>query len=126
MILVELEPGTQRPFGSTAELVEAIRRGEVGPRARIYHRSRDQWLPMTTHPLFRKTWEERPLPPLPRRSWTFFSAEGEEPGSHDSTSADGRAAVGAAGKANEAKAPAPGWRRVLGQASRYLRPRRGT
>ena len=127
MILVELETGTQRPFGSTSELIEAIRKGEVGPGARIYHSARDQWLPVTTHPLFRKTWDERPLPPLPRRQWTFFSAEPEVPLSHSPASqAEGDRAAGSGAAGAEATASAPAWQRVLTRARRYLRPRRGS
>lgn len=127
MILVELETGAQRPFGSTSELIEAVRKGEVGPGARIYHRARDQWLPVTTHPLFRKTWDERPLPPLPCRQWTFFSAEPEEPLHHAPASpAEGAAAAaGGAADATHGTSSQPAWQRVFTRARRYLGPRRG-
>ena len=126
MILVELEHGARRQFGSPAELAEAIARGELGPGARIYHRLRDQWLPITQHPEFqrRRTAVERPLPPLERTRWTFFSVDPGEahrlateelrrPGSDAPAKAESRAAV---------EAYTPAWRRAVGRAMRRLRP----
>jgi hypothetical protein len=54
MILVEVPPGAQRLFSTFEELAAAIRRGELGPEARIYHRASAQWLSITVHPEFRR------------------------------------------------------------------------
>ena len=68
MILVELDSGSRKQFTSPAALAEAVGRGEVGPRARIYHQLRNQWLPITQHPEFQRRWggDSIPLPPLER------------------------------------------------------------
>lgn len=130
MILVELDTGDQRVFASPGELADAIKRGEVSPSARIYHRAAAQWLPITVHPHFRETATQRwsaPLPPLARTRWTFFSTDSAELPAPESASA---------GKAGGANAPADpsspsqdssrtsGWRSALGRAMRHIRPGR--
>jgi hypothetical protein len=131
MILVELDNGTRREFNSSTELAEAIGRGEVGPSARIYHHLREQWLPITQHPEFqrRRGNGDRPLPPLERTRWTFFSVEPDEahrlattelrrPGSVETP----ETASSAPAAAQQAQ-PTPRWHRAIGSAMRRLRPK---
>lgn len=83
MYLVELQPGTEVLYHTVAELTAAIRRGDVGSQSWIYHRASSTWVPITVHPEYKKvTGETEPLalPPLRRKRWTFFNAEGiDEP-----------------------------------------------
>ncbi|MGH7516700.1 MAG: hypothetical protein ACREOC_04420 [Gemmatimonadales bacterium] len=76
MFLVEPESGQRCQYGSAGALSAAIRRGELGPRARIFHRTTQRWLPITVHPEYRRAesareetsarqWRERP--------WTFLA-----------------------------------------------------
>jgi hypothetical protein len=79
MYLVELQPGTEVLYHSVAELTAAIRKGDVGSQSWIYHRASSTWVPITVHPQYKKvTGQAAPveLPPLTRKRWTFFSAEG--------------------------------------------------
>jgi hypothetical protein len=124
MILVELETGNRRQFGSAAELAEAVRRGELRPGARIYHQATARWIPIDRHPAFRENWVEPPLPPLTRARWTFFAAEAEERPTVESKSASTPQAGAPTPATTEEAVAAPVWRRVLGRASRYLRPHR--
>ena len=78
MYLVEIEAGREALYDSTSALAAAIRRGEVGPQARIFHRTSSSWISITLHPEFRKAAAARlsePLPPLARSQWTFFGVE---------------------------------------------------
>ena len=131
MILVELDSGSRKQFTSPAELAEAVGRGEVGPRARIYHQLRNQWLPITQHPEFQRRWGagSLPLPPLERTRWTFFSVDGDEahrlatdqlrrPGSQEESEGPGKTVAGV-----EESAATSRWRRALGIAMRRLRPK---
>jgi len=128
MILVELDTGDQRVFASPGELADAIKRGEVSPSARIYHRASAQWLPITVHPHFRETAAQRwsaPLPPLARTRWTFFSAEAPEPPAPESPSAGkagGANAPPAASSPSQNSSRTSGWRSALGRAMRHIRP----
>lgn len=83
MFVVEPGPGKNNGYSSARELGAAIRRGEVGPQARIYHRSTDRWLPITVHPEFRKVAAERERQgaiDLRGRRWTFLpGSPSEEP-----------------------------------------------
>ena len=87
MFLVEIETGREEVFQSVEALASAIRRGDVGPRSRIFHRASSSWVSITVHPEYRKAAAARagePLPPLARTQWTFYavepaSAELEEP-----------------------------------------------
>ena len=54
MYLVELKPGIETIYGSVAELTEAVRRGEVTEAAKVFHRARSEWAPITAHPKFRE------------------------------------------------------------------------
>ncbi len=128
MILVELDTGDQRVFASPGELADAIKRGEVSPSARIYHRAAAQWLPITVHPHFRENAAQRwsaPLPPLARTRWTFFSTDSPEPPALESPAASQPR------RANDPSAAASpptdrhgtsGWRSALGRAMRHIRP----
>ncbi|HWB42901.1 MAG TPA: hypothetical protein VG500_16680 [Gemmatimonadales bacterium] len=83
MYLVELEAGREELYQSPDALAQAIRRGEVGPRSRIFHRASSSWVSITVHPEYRKataTADDEPLPPMARTRWTFFGAE---PGSRE-------------------------------------------
>jgi hypothetical protein len=78
MFLVEIEAGREALYNSVNALAEAIHRGEVGPRSRIFHRASSSWISITLHPEFKKIAAARdsePLPPLVRTQWTFFGAE---------------------------------------------------
>jgi hypothetical protein len=120
MILVELETGSQRLFGSLDEFSGAIRRGEVGPSSRIYHRTSGQWLPIDAHPEFRNNRfsgkeTERPLPPLERMRWTFYSAESPQAEVEPPTEPAPEPV------ARSDHHEEPGWRRILGRAVRRFR-----
>ncbi len=54
MYRIELSRGTEQSFGSPEALAAAIRRGEVAPQARIYHRATATWISITLHPLYRQ------------------------------------------------------------------------
>jgi hypothetical protein len=78
MYLVEIKPGTEVLYHSVPELAAAIRSGEVGPQAHIYHRNSGTWVSITVHPAYRKISEAGELPelqPLKRKRWTYFNAE---------------------------------------------------
>jgi len=75
MFVVEPGAGKTTEYTSARELSAAIRRGELGPEARIYHRSTSQWLPITVHPEYRKVAAEREqlsVLELQARHWTFL------------------------------------------------------
>lgn len=132
MILVEIEAGVRKQFASPSELADAISQGAVGRNARIYHHLRQQWLPITEHPEFQRRWSgaaERPLPPLERTRWTFFSVEPHEAG-RPATAEMRRPgeiepeAGSRATSAGPATPAAPAWRRALRIAMGRLRPSR--
>jgi hypothetical protein len=85
MYLVELCPGREELYKSADELTAAIRRGEVDSHSRIFHRATAKWVPITVHPQFKANApaasaraaraaapRSEPLPPPPRRAWTFL------------------------------------------------------
>jgi hypothetical protein len=75
MFVVEPGSGKSKGYSSARELGAAIRRGELGPQARIYHRTTDRWLPITVHPEYRKAAAERERKgarELQGRHWTFL------------------------------------------------------
>lgn len=79
MYLVELQPGTEVLYNSVAELQAAIRSGDVGSQSWIYHRASSTWVPITVHPEYKRAGGGHSLlelPPLKRKRWTFFNAEG--------------------------------------------------
>ena len=76
MFLVEPESGQRWQYGSAGALGAAIRRGELGPRARIFHRTTKRWLPITVHPEYRKVEsarEEAYGQQWQDRQWTFLA-----------------------------------------------------
>jgi hypothetical protein len=75
MFLVEISPGIEAIYSSLSDFTEAIRRGEVGEQARIYHRTKSQWAPIAVHPVFRRVAAgARPSAAL-RTHWTFLPPE---------------------------------------------------
>jgi hypothetical protein len=121
MFLVEIEAGREALYDSVNALAEAIHRGEVGPRSRIFHRASSSWISITVHPEFKKAVAVRgsePLPPLARTQWTFFGTEpkGRE---IDETPATKREDKEPASKTSESR---PGLRGLLGRAFRSRAP----
>jgi len=119
MYLIELKPGKEAVYGTLTDFVEAVRRGEIGWQARIYHRAKSMWVPVTVHPHFRKLAGRAAAQAsvLPRDQWTFFPAEpGRETQSRQPAQviSDGSQPVSGPGKAAPAKPKAGGWRNVLG------------
>jgi hypothetical protein len=117
MFLVEPAAGRQKIYDSALDLGAAVRRGELGPEARIYHRATDRWLPITMHPEYRKAAADRErhhAMELKARKWTFLSPDAEDDGG----------AVGPAGsQAAESPVLIPGDppRSWLGSTMRRLR-----
>ena len=74
MYLVELKPGMETIYGSVAELTEAVRRGEVTEAAKVFHRARSEWAPITAHPKFREIVASLTSGPA-RKEWTFLPAK---------------------------------------------------
>jgi hypothetical protein len=119
MYLVELTPGKEATYGTLADFTDAIRRGEVGWQARVYHRGKSMWIPVSLHPHFRKFAGNRPADQAlaPRGHWTFLPAlPGERPsasGQAPGTPAESGPTSGSQATSTKA-ARAPSWRRVLG------------
>ena len=81
MFVVEPGSGKNKGYASAQELGAAIRRGELGPHARIYHRATDRWLPITVHPEYRRVAAEREresAAELAGRRWTFLPTRTED------------------------------------------------
>jgi hypothetical protein len=121
MYLVEIETGREALYDSVKALAAAIRRGEVGPQARIFHRTSSSWISITLHPEFRKAAAARAresLPPLARTQWTFFGVEpkGRE---IDEAQEANRDAGPAPAKTRESRGRLRG---LLGRAFRSLSP----
>ena len=75
MFLVEPEPGQRCHYSTARALGQAIRRGQLGPQARIFHQASDRWLPITVHPEYRKAeseWDESSARRLRAQRWTFL------------------------------------------------------
>jgi hypothetical protein len=75
MFLVEPESGQRCHYSSARALGAAIRRGELGPQARIFHQTSNQWLPISVHPEYQRAeeeWEQSSVHRLRHRGWTFF------------------------------------------------------
>jgi hypothetical protein len=118
MYLVELEAGREELYPSVDALATAIRRGEVGPKARIYHRASSSWVSITVHPEYKKAaaaHATEPLPPLARHHWTFFGIvqHGRE---YDEPTAQNGSPP--APPAPESSPSRPGWRGILGRVFR--------
>jgi hypothetical protein len=121
MYLVEIEAGREQLYQSVDALASAIRRGDVGPQSRIFHRASSSWVSITVHPEYRRAVADQvtaPLPPLARNQWTFFGLEprgrefDEEPVSRPSPP---RASA-------DADAERRGWRAMLGRVLRRYSP----
>lgn len=126
MYLVEIEAGREALYDSVNALAEAIRRGEVGPRSRIFHRASSSWVSITVHPEFKKAAAARqsePLPPLARTQWTFFGAE-PKAREIDETPVNKSEAKQPTGKTSESRRS--GLRGLLGRAFRNRAPIPGT
>ena len=127
MYLVELNPGKEATYGTLTDFTDAIRRGEIGWQARIYHQAKSMWIPVTLHPHFRKFAGKGPADPrwAPRAQWTFLPAE---PAKEIPLSAPAKTTPGADGpmagsEASLTKVTKPrNWPRVLGG---LFRPRQG-
>lgn len=123
MFLVEIETGREALYDSVNDLAEALRRGEVGPQARIFHRASSSWISITLHPEFKKaaaTRAREPLPPLARSQWTFFGVEPKGREIDETRTAGGDAGqTRGSGKTSERRA---GLRGLLGRAFRRVAP----
>jgi len=89
MFLVEVAEGQRNHYPSADALGAAIRCGELGPQARIFHQSSSQWLPITVHPEYRRAeseWEENVARRWRARGWTFFSNKSAEAETRDAVS----------------------------------------
>ena len=78
MYLVEIEAGREQLYQSVEAFAAAIHSGVIRPDSRIFHRTSSSWISITLHPEYRKAIAARaaePLPPLPRKQWTFFGTE---------------------------------------------------
>ena len=53
MYLIRLANGEEAIFRTVQELGAGIRKGIVGPKAAIYHRRTNEWLPVESHPHYR-------------------------------------------------------------------------
>jgi hypothetical protein len=90
LFLVESESGHRCHYSSARALGVAIRRGELGPQARIFHQTSSQWLPISVHPEYRRAEsesEEGSARQLRARRWTFLS---EPPPENDPPVPDSR------------------------------------
>ena len=83
MYLVEIEAGREALYESADALTSAIRRGDIRPESRIFHRATSSWISITLHPAFKQATAHHgePLPPLARNQWTFFGLEPKSPAS---------------------------------------------
>jgi hypothetical protein len=116
MFLVEAGSGMNKGYATASELGAAIRRGELGPQARIYHRATDRWLPLTVHPEYRKAAaerEERSGRELRGRQWTFMKTGRGTDAAPDQAPGDS-----ASGPLLIPGDPAPSW---LGSTVRRIR-----
>ena len=118
MYLIELNPGKEAIYGSQTDFAEAIRRGEVGWEARIYHRARSTWIPVALHPHFKQvagTLSAGSRRPAPRAQWTFLPPEPGQAGSASPATPAPEADQAAGSQAAATRTTgAKGWRRVLG------------
>ena len=113
MYLVELKPGMETIYSSDAELTEAVRKGEVTESAKVFHRARSQWVPITAHPKFQEIVASLTSAPV-RKQWTFLPAK---PGEAAPAPADESAVAAPPSRATATPRKAPsrrGWRLVFG------------
>jgi hypothetical protein len=120
MYLVELEAGREELFESAEALASAIHQGQVGPKARIFHRASSSWVSITVHPEYKRVAAERaaaPLPPLTRKKWTFYGVESNGREIDEQSPATPPAAEQPAAATNETRR---GLRGMFGRAFRSL------
>lgn len=122
MYLVELSPGMEMIYGSLSEFTEAVRRGEITADARVFHRARSRWLPVTEHPKYREVVAALSAPRFgpARREWTFLPAK---PGAKPVAPAEPPPTATPPEEPASATRPARpeprgGWRRALGMLGR--------
>jgi len=118
MFVVEPGAGQTKEYPSARELGAAMRRGELGPQSRIYHRSTGRWLPITVHPEYRKVAAEREqlsALELQARHWTFLPDTRPE---YATVGEPRRPSPSASGPVLFAGDPEPSW---LGTTFRRLR-----
>ena len=80
MFLVEPRSGERCHYPSARALAAAIRRGELGPQARIFHQATNRWLSITVHPEYRLAELDRQDLAGERwsqRQWTFLAQRPE-------------------------------------------------
>ena len=114
MFVVEPGTGKNKGYATARELGAAIRRGELGPQAKIYHRATDRWLPITVHPEYRRAAAEREETSgmaLQQRRWTFLPESERQAAAAQSARGDG-------GPTLIPGDPSPSW---LGSTMRRLR-----
>jgi hypothetical protein len=83
LFLVEPESGRRCHYSSARALGVAIRRGELGPQAKIFHQKSSQWLPISVHPEYRRAeadCAEGSARQLRARQWTFLTEPPVESG----------------------------------------------
>jgi hypothetical protein len=114
MYLVEPESGQRCHYQTARALGAAIRRGELTPRAKIFHQTSSQWLPITVHPEYRRAeadWDHRSVRRLSMRAWTFLP---------DASHRDDPVPSGAADEQGLMLIPGDGEPSWLGTAFRHL------
>jgi hypothetical protein len=107
MFVIQLESGQTRGFNTADDLRAAIRRGEVGPGSRVYHRTSDRWLPLSVHPVYRSVEAEHmefAARQLQRRHWTFLPLE---PRAEDPQAEEMRGSADLRGQPSSADPEAP-------------------
>ena len=118
LFLVEPVSGQRCHYSSARALGVAIRRGELGPQAKIFHQKSSQWLPISVHPEYRRAesdLEEGSARDLRARRWTFLS----EPAAENDPPVAGAAAPDYPG-AVPLMVPGEGETSWLGSAVRHL------
>ncbi len=84
--LVEVTPGRELRYRSSLSFRLAIRSAEIPPEARVYHRARRTWLPITAHPEYRRIQAEQTAPHWLLPTFPVSAEEGDasEPGNQPS------------------------------------------
>jgi hypothetical protein len=116
LFLVEPESGQRCHYSSARALGVAIRRGELGPQAKIFHQASNQWLPISVHPEYRRAEsdsEEGSARQLRARRWTFLSEPPADRPAAESLAPDYPGAV-------PIMVPGEGEKSWLGSAVRHL------
>ncbi len=77
--LVEVTPGRELRYRSSLSFRLAIRSSEIPPEARIFHRARRTWLPITAHPVYRRIQSEQSAPHWLQPALTADAEDGDVP-----------------------------------------------